>query len=150
MEPKIVTKPAFSVVGLKYRGKSEQNEIPQLWGALMPRVGEIKNITNQGVCYGLGDNFDESSGEFDYVAGFEVSSTEGLPAGMVHWDVPETRYAVFTCSLSTLREIYRYAYFTWLPQSEYERGPGPDVELYDERFDAQNPASEFDILVPIQ
>ena len=36
MEPKLVHLPAFTVVGMKYRGKNEQNEIPQMWGRFIP------------------------------------------------------------------------------------------------------------------
>jgi predicted transcriptional regulator YdeE len=62
MEPKIVRRPGLVVVGMKCRGKSEKNEIPQLWERFMPRVGEIKGRADR---YGFGvmDNYDERTGE---------------------------------------------------------------------------------------
>ena len=48
MEPKIITKPAFTMVGLPYFGKNENQEIHQLWGQFnrrMEQLGSIKNDT---------------------------------------------------------------------------------------------------------
>ena len=150
MEPKIVKGAAFTVVGMKYHGKNENNEIPQLWGEFGPRMHEIKQVANPHIAYGVCDNFDKSSGEFDYIAGFEVSSTAEIPGGMVSWDIPEGKYAVFTCTLPTLGEAFQYAYHTWLPQSGYQHVAGPEFELYDERFDLKDPGSEMDVYIPIK
>ena len=150
MEPKIVKRAAFTVVGMKYHGKNENNEIPQLWGEFGPRMGEIKQMANRHVAYGVCDNFDESSSEFDYIAGFEVASTAEIPEGMVSWDIPEGKYAVFTCTLPTLGETYQHASHTWLPQSGYQRALGPELELYDESFDPRDPSSEMEVYIPIK
>ncbi|MGD2179429.1 MAG: GyrI-like domain-containing protein, partial [Anaerolineae bacterium] len=85
MEPNIVTQSAFTVVGMKYRGKNEQNEIPEMWEEFGPRMREIKHVVNPHIAYGVMHNYDEESGEFDYVAGFEVSSIAEVPEGMVSW-----------------------------------------------------------------
>ena len=108
MEPKIVSKPAFTVVGMKYRGKNENGEIPQMWGAFMSRAVEVLNKADPHVCYGVCGNMD-ASGAFDYVAGFEVSSDAEVPDGMVSWAIPESKYAVFTCTLPTLGQAFEYA-----------------------------------------
>ncbi|MBN1487082.1 MAG: GyrI-like domain-containing protein [Anaerolineae bacterium] len=148
MEPKIMTKPAFTVVGLKYHGKNEANELPQLWAELNPRIDEIQHQTGYaayGVCGAM-----DTEGNFDYVAGFAVTSTEDIPEGMVAWEVPEQRYAVFECTLPTIHKTYEYIHQTWLPQSEYERTNGPDFELYGEYFDPSNPGSPMYIYIPIK
>ena len=150
MEPKIVSREAFTVVGQKYRGKNEDNEIPQIWQAFMPRVPEIGHIVNPHVAYGICGNMDVDSGEFDYVAGFEVSNAEAVPEGLVSWEVPAAKYAVFSTTLPKIGETFEYAYKTWLPQSGYQPAGGPDVELYDEQFDPQDPNSKFDIYIPIK
>jgi AraC family transcriptional regulator len=150
MEPKIVTKPAFTVVGMKYRGKNEKSEIPQLWEQFGPRICEIKHLADPHVAYGVMHNYDEESGEFDYVAGFEVSSVAEVPEGMVSWEVPEQTYAVFTCTLPTLMETFERAYKTWLPHSGYQRADSPEFELYDENFDSQDENSEMAIYIPIR
>jgi AraC family transcriptional regulator len=150
MEPKIVSRPAFTVVGLRYRGKNEHNEIPRMWSEFGPRMAAVKHVVNPDISYGVMGNYDESTGEFDYVAGIEVDSADDIPPGMVSWDVPEQTYAVFTCTLPTIREGYDRAYNTWLPQSEYQHGGGPEFELYDEKFDPGDPSSEMYIYVHIR
>ena len=150
MEPQIVQKEACPVVGLKYRRKNENNEIPQLWRDLMPRAGKVQHIADPHAAYGINDNMDESTGEWDYVAGFAVHSAEEIPPGMVRWEVPGGTYAIFACTLPTLGETYLHAYRTWVPQSDYQLAGGPDFELYDEAFNPEDPASTMYIYVPIQ
>jgi AraC family transcriptional regulator len=150
MDPKIVSRPAFTVVGLKYRGKNENKEIPQLWDQLMPRAGEIAGRVNPQVAYGVEGNFDMNSGEFDYLAGFEVSDENAAPAGMSVWRVPEQTYAVFACTLPTLMETMGHIYQTWLPQSGYQHGGGPEFEFYDEHFDPHDDRSTMYLYVPIR
>jgi len=149
MEPKIISRGAFRVVGMKYRGKNENNEIPQLWTKFMPKTSEIKHIANPNIAYGVMDNFDKESGDFDYIAGFEVDSITNIPAGMVSWDVPAQTYAVFTCTLPTLIKAFHHVYKTWLPQSGYQRADGPDFELYDENFDHKDENSKMFIYIPV-
>lgn len=132
MEPKIVTKPAFTVVGLMYFGKNEQNEIPGMWDKLNPRYEEIQHKT--GPAYGVCGDMEED-GRFHYLAGFEVSAAQDLPPGMEKWTVPEQQYAIFPCSLKTIHETYQYIFETWLPQSGYTRADGPDFEFYGKEFD---------------
>ncbi len=147
MEPKIVSKVAFTAVGMLYHGKNENNEIAQLWAQFNPRIPEIQHIVDGafGVCGNTQEN-----GEFDYMAGFAVSSTEAVPQGMQTWEVPAQKYAVFPCTLKTIGETYKYAFETWLPGSGYKYTEGPDFEYYDEDFDPQQEGSVLYIYVPIQ
>ena len=148
MEPELKSKPAFTVVGMKYRGKNENNEVPQLWARFQSRMREIKHIA--GPAYGVMDNYDEKTGEFDYVAGFEVDSAADIPEGMVSVAVPEQTYAVFTCTLLTLAKTFEYSYKTWLPQSGYQRLSGPEFELYDESFNLIDETSKMYVYIPVQ
>jgi predicted transcriptional regulator YdeE/nitroreductase len=150
MEPKIVERGAFTVVGLKYRGKNENNEIPQLWQALGPRVYAIKNMVGDHVAYGISANMDRETGEFDYIAGFGVTSAEDVPEGMIAFEIPSAWYAIFSTTLPKIGETFQKAYQTWLPQAGCEPTGGPELEVYDERFNVQDPTSEFDLYVPIK
>lgn len=150
MEPKIVSRPAFTVVGVKYRGKNENKEIPQLWEKFMPRMDEVKHKENPHVCYGVMDNFDKKTGDFDYLAGFEVKSTEDIPEGMVSWKVPEQTYAVFACTLQSIMDAFRHIYKRWFPQSSYQRTDGPEFELYDENFKPDEGKLDMYIYIPIK
>jgi len=150
MQPMIVTKPAFSAIGLKYRGKNENSEIAAMWGTANARVEEIvAAATGIGAAYGICRDM-ESDGVFEYLACMEVEEIREIPEGMERWDVPEQTYAVFPCKLATIGEAYRYAFEEWLPASGYRRGDSPDFEYYDESFDpndAEN--SQLYIYIPI-
>jgi AraC family transcriptional regulator len=148
MEPKIISKPAFTIIGLLYHGNNAENEIPQLWGQLMSRSSEIQNQIGN-IAYGAAANFDEASKAFDYVAGFEVSPETDAPQGMVKWNIPARTYVVFTCTLPTMMDTYKSIHETWFPQSDYQRAAGPEFELYGEKFDPNDPNSKMDIYIPV-
>jgi AraC family transcriptional regulator len=133
-----------------FRGKNDDNQIPQLWGEFGPRMSSIENVVNPQVCYGVVTKFDQTSHEFEYVAAMEVIGDADLPAGMERFDLPEAKYAVFTCTLPTIGEAYGFIDGTWLPQSGHRRTGGPEFELYDERFSPEDPSSEMEIYIPIQ
>jgi predicted transcriptional regulator YdeE len=148
MEAKIVTKPAFTVVGLRYFGDNKHGEIPALWSQLNPRVDEIQNIC-EDAAYGLCRSAPNDKGEFEYVAGFPVSDASQVPAGMVSRTVPDARYAVFPCTISTIHQTYRHVADVWLPQSGHKWASSPDFELYDDKFVIDDPQSVLYIYVPI-
>ena len=149
MEPKIVTKPAFTVVGMKYRGENKNNEIAQIWQEFIPRMKEIKHTSNDEVSYGVCSDLEDID-VFEYVAGMEVDSAAEIPEGMVSWGVPEQKYAVFACTLATLHAAYEHAFQTWLPQSGYQRGDSYDFELYDTTSDEEEENLELSIYIPIK
>lgn len=150
MEPRIIEMEAFSVLGLHCRGRNEGNEISQLWQSLHGRIAEIMDAVDDRMAFGMSDNMDETTGEFDYIAGYPVVSACETPHGMVQRDVPGGTYAVFSCTLPTTGQTFDYAYKTWIPQSGYQCGGGPDIERYDERFDPADPASEFEVYISIR
>jgi predicted transcriptional regulator YdeE/DNA-binding transcriptional MerR regulator len=152
MEPKFVSLPAFTVVGMSYVGKNANQEIAQMWGVFNQVSDQIKHRDPEaalGVCLmppGLPE------GEFEYVASFKVGQVEDVPEGMVVRQVPAQDYAVFAHvgSLEKLRDTYNYIYHVWLPQSGYQRTDGPDIEYYDEDFTDFAPDSRFYIYVPVK
>ncbi len=150
MEPQIVTKPAFTVVGMKYHGQNKHNEIPQLWGEFMQHTAKIAHIVNPDLCYGACGAMNEETGEFDYLAAFEVGEETAVPANMERWEIPANEYAVFTCTLPTIHATFDYIYGKWLPQSAYKRAPGAEFELYDETFDPNDPDSLLYLYIPVQ
>ncbi|MGA9192236.1 MAG: GyrI-like domain-containing protein [Anaerolineales bacterium] len=149
MEPRILTKPAFSVMGLTVSAKGGSPEIPGLWEKLMPRLEEISG-RNSDDAFGVIDNFDEEAGEMDYTAGYQVEASQQPPSGMTVVHVPAQTYAVFECTLPTLMEALDRAYHAWLPNSGYRRARGPEFEYYGEDFFASDPDSPMSIFVPIE
>ncbi len=136
MEPTFVHRSAFTVVGVKYHGKNEHDEIPQMWDReFLPRVQEIPNPVHPEISYGVEGNVNEETDVFDYVAGIEVSEADDIPEGMAVWEVPENTYAVFPCSLRNLGETLTWIHQSWFPESEYQPAEGPMFEYYDTDFD---------------
>jgi len=152
MEPvRFESLPAFKVMGMKYRGNNANQEIAQMWGRLNPRAHEIP-MTGEcayGVCLMLPG---ESSGVFEYVAGFKVEAFDNVPEGMVVIDVPENRYAVFAHrgSLETLSQTYASILDDWYPRSGYQPTGGYDMEVYTDEFKDFAPDSVFYIYEPIK
>jgi AraC family transcriptional regulator len=150
MQAKIVRKPAFSVVGMSYHGKNQHNEIPQLWRSFGPRMGEVQHVAHPENAYGVMDHLDARTGEFDYLAAFEVTTIAEIAEGMTVKAIPAQTYAVFPCMLSTLRQTYAAIYQDWMPNSGYQRAGGPEFELYDERFTPDDPNSEMFLYIPVE
>ena len=151
MDPtQITTRPSFTVVGLLYHGDNKHGEIPQLWDELYPdRAAEITGKVNPNVAYGVEDNFDHDTGQWDYVAGYEVTPDAPVPAGMVRKQVPAQTYAVFKTTLPEIGQTMDAIYQTWLPASGYQRGDGPEFEYYDEDFDPAHGKLDFFMYIPV-
>ena len=153
VEPKIVKRKAFKVVGLKYYGNDPKNNCPKLWQEFMKRIGEIRNALPVMESYGLMCTGEEDfvDGKFDYIASVSVSDLDNIPEGMVGAEIPEATYAVFTHKgrLDTLQETYEYIYGNWFQNSEYEPLGLNEFELYDDRFTGEE-SSQFDIYIPLK
>lgn len=161
MQPKIIEKESFKVLGIQGDFTMENNTIPQMWDAFIPRMGEIKNRVNPEICYGICSspgpetNYQEFTEQtiFNELVCQEVADFNHIPAGMTTRTIPDGKYAVFTHKgpLSNLKHTYDYIYKNWLPDSQYKVSAPYDFELYDGRFnymDQEN--SEIDIYVPIK
>jgi AraC family transcriptional regulator len=150
MEPKIATRPAFKVIGMKYHGTAQENEIPQLWVNFMGRQDEIQHRVDTLLSYGVTTSFDFVSREFDYIACIPVEEIAKIPDGMVGIEIPEGTYAEFTTTIPTMMESYKYANDKWLPQSGYVRDYRPEFEEYPGEFNPDDPESRFRFYVPIK
>ncbi|MFZ6031096.1 MAG: GyrI-like domain-containing protein [Chloroflexota bacterium] len=152
MEPKFVSLPAFTLVGMPYVGKNENQEIAQMWGVFNQQEQNIQHAVRDaayGLCTiqpGLPE------GTFEYVASFKVEKAEGVPEGMVVREVPAQQYAVFTHigALEKLCDTYNYIYQVWIPKSGYQAADNFDFEYYDEAFKDFSPDSRFYIYVPVK
>lgn len=153
LEPKIIKKDGFKVVGLKYYGDDPKNNCPKLWENFFKRMGEIENKVGNMESFGLMCTGEEEMSEekFDYIACIGVTEFGKIPEGMVGAEVPAATYAVFTHkgTLENLPRTYEYIYGTWFPKSGYEPVGMNEFEYYDQRFTGKED-SEFDIYVPLK
>jgi predicted transcriptional regulator YdeE/DNA-binding transcriptional MerR regulator len=156
MEPKIVKKDGFTLVGLRYFGTNQNQEISRMWGKFNQRMEELGGLPNDtgeaaiGLCITPEDAPVEDG--FEYVAGLPVSEVGDIPEGFVVREMPAYTYAVFSHKgdLSGLAKTYEYIYETWLPQSGYELAAKIDFEYYNEDFKDFAPDSVFYIYIPIK
>lgn len=154
MQPKIVNRPAFTVIGYCYHGNNHNQEIAQMWGKFTQRLDEIQTtntLETFGVCL-LPAGLPE--GHFEYVAAMQTAENAPVPEGMVKRSLPAYTYAVFEHigALDTLHQTYQNIFQTWLPQSGYKQlENGLDMEVYDNRvFNDFSPDSIMYIYVPVK
>ncbi|MGC4377523.1 AraC family transcriptional regulator [Fictibacillus sp. Mic-4] len=154
MEPKIVVKDQFTVVGIACSTTLTESKVPALWEEFLLRVGEIKNRISPDLMMGVSEFATNHVHEdFSYMACVPVSSVYDLPAGMVCKTIPKREYVVVTHKgkLNSLGNAFDYIYGSWLPKSGYELVQGDDFEIYDKRFlGADNEESQVDIYIPIR
>ena len=149
MKVDISARDGFVVIGMKYRGRNENKEIPALWGEFMPRFGEITGVVDAPVFYGVMGNYDMATGAFDYVAGSEVLPDALAPEGMTRWEVPGGTYAVVSFPFSAIMEATHDAHRTWLPASGRQHTGGPEFEYYPRTFEPDDPNSEMQLWIPL-
>lgn len=150
MQANIITKPAFTVVGLRIHAKAMSPEIPALWGQFAPRIDQVPHLAEPHVSYGMMDNFNEAASELDYMAGVSVTNADALPTGMTVWNVPAATYVVFETTIPTIGETMWKVHSEWFPASGYRQAPGPYFERYGETFNPNDPTSKISIYMPVE
>ncbi|MGA7810220.1 AraC family transcriptional regulator [Bradyrhizobium sp.] len=149
--PRFETGKAFLVAGIGDRFSHDNGAgIPGLWQRYQQMVGEIPDRVGQ-VAYGVCCNGDDS-GNFDYIAGVEVSDFSDLPRRFSRVRIPEQKYAVFAHGehVSTIRRTVNTIWNHWLPSSGLKAADAPNFERYDENFDPNTGNGGFEIWVPIR
>ncbi|WP_409305943.1 AraC family transcriptional regulator [Peribacillus sp. SCS-155] len=146
MEPKVITKPAFHVIGfeLETRNVDGQNnkDIPEFWQQYMQNsLGcRIPNPVYKNQELGICTDFNPETGEFIYLIGMEVEEGSVTPEGMVYRSIPEEEYAVFTTPKAndqtfslTIQTTWNKIFTEWFPKTGYEHAGTTEFELYDQR-----------------
>jgi AraC family transcriptional regulator len=158
--PKINVKshPEVIVVGLKYQGKNEAGEIPQLWQEInqyWDKIQALDEAAHAGYGISIMDEDFEKTMVFDYVAGFPVLDEDAKqPEDLVSFTIPEGEYAVITVpNLENISQAFDGVY-RWIAQSdEYvldlSRG-NFNFELYGEEFMPAEGTEKFYIYVPVK
>ncbi|MCP3472519.1 AraC family transcriptional regulator [Bradyrhizobium sp. CCGUVB1N3] len=153
--PRFETAKAFLVAGLGERISCDNGAvIPGLWHRFHQEVADIPACVGQGkyqVAYGVCCNGDDA-GNFDYIAGVEVSDFSDLPRRFGRIRIPEQRYAVFTHAdhVASIRRTVNTIWNQWLPASNLKAADAPNFERYDEKFDPKTGNGGFEIWVPVK
>jgi AraC family transcriptional regulator len=160
MEMKLVTKPAFNIIGyeLKTRNTDGENnlEIPKFWQHyIQNNLGsKIPNPLNRNEL-GLCTDYNMTTGEFVYMIGMEVEEGTPVPEGLSYRSFPEMEYAIFTTPKATeenfvqsIQQTWVEVFSKWFPDSGYEHQGSFEFELYDERCYGKD--KQIDICIPVK
>jgi AraC family transcriptional regulator len=150
--PRFETGKPLLVAGISERCTHENGGagIPNQWQRFHQKAGDIPDRVGQ-MAYGVCCNGDDS-GNFDYIAGVEVSDFSGLPREFSRVRIPEQRYAVFTHRdhISSIRQTVNTIWNHWLPASGLKAADAPSFERYDENFDPLTGNGGLEIWMPVK
>lgn len=134
--------------GERYRYDSIEG-IPNLWYRFGPHIGKVPHQVGE-LTYGVCDDGDDTS--FEYLAGVEVSSLEGLDDNFRIVTLPATEYAVFVHHghASGIRQTCETIWKKWQPESGRQFARSPMFELYGEAFDPITASGDVEIWCPLQ
>lgn len=158
MEMKIVTLPAFHVVGYSLEATVEEFESglgKSHYDKLVERKKEIHHRKNENVMlmqiYPMNEDFNAKVDKFTHLIGYEVTSLDNFPSEMISHDVPVSQYATCTHrgNESEIGDTYDYIYGQYLGETGHEP-KCYDFEIWDERYQPESPNNEIDIYVALQ
>lgn len=141
MEPKIVHKEAFALLGLQERFTPENEDFEGIWKRFMKYAGQIQPHSIDGAFYGACFGVEEGK-QMDYLAAMAVASVDdvgGVPEGLTLREVPASRYAVFECTVKTISDTYDRIFGEWVPSAPYGR---PDQSAPKAGFERYPPATD--------
>lgn len=98
---KVGQQDSFTVVGLTVRTTNDkeaggQGEIPQLWQSVMQddKLSQVPNRVSDDLVVVYSDYATDSSGEYNYTLGVQVTSADKVPDGFVVRKIQAGKYAV--------------------------------------------------------
>jgi AraC family transcriptional regulator len=123
---------------------------PAQWQRFVPYLGSIAGQVGR-TTFGVSCNGDDE-GNFDYVAGVEVTDFSDLPAGFARVRIAAHKYAVFSHRehISTIRRTINTIWSRWLPASGHEAADAPSFECFGEEFDPDTGMGGFEIWIAIR
>jgi AraC family transcriptional regulator len=148
--PRFETGKPFLVAGIGERYSCESSAaIPGLWQRFHRSVDHIPGRIGK-VAYGVCCNADDA-GNFDYVAGVEVSDFSDLPREFTGIRIAAQKYAVFSHRdhISGIRRTVNTIWNHWLPSSGLQAADAPNFERYDETFDPSTGNGGLEIWIPV-
>ena len=148
--PRLIIGKAFLVAGVGERYSGDGSAaIPHQWQRFHQMVDRIPNRLGPlafGVCHNADD-----AGNFDYIAGVEVSDFDDLPREFSRLRIPEQRYAVFTHAghVSSVRRTFATIWNRWLPEAGLKAADAANFERYDTNFDPLTGNGGLEIWIPV-
>ena len=141
MVPEIMVMPAQRVIGFEQMIDSpfvdpvHCTTIAEPWMKLLATLADDADLYDRklvGITLSESGNFTEST--VNYIAGIVIDNLREKPADMVEINLPAQAVAIFRLSSNVandnLKQKIDSIYGYWLMNSEYNRGPGNDYELF--------------------
>lgn len=147
IEPRIIYKPAFRVIGIPLNGVEIANNLDAVWEKLADRYSEISHADPD---QGFGVHTFNEQGHF-YLAGLAVHKDGHLPEGMAELAIDPHAYAVFPHrgDSADLTDTITAIFDNWLPQSGYRMADEFYFEYYDDHFQPGSLDSVIFIFLPV-
>ena len=120
MEPQIVRREGFTVMGMIGHFGSAAENFGPLWNEYMRHHKQVEPVSAGEGHYGVYLGADHTK-PIDYLAGMAVEGTAVAPEGVEAREVPAALYAVFECSFQEIGPTYGYIWGEWLRSSPYEQ-----------------------------
>lgn len=153
MNPRIVNKEAFTVIGVFCRA-NPSGTLHKLWEEFGKRATEIQNVADHHKAYQvcIFEDADPGSDEYTFIAGMEVKESSPIPENMIAHTVSAATYAVFEHHglLDKMHQSYEYIFGVWLPENSRQMAEADSLEVYDERFKVGSEDSVFEIWIPLK
>lgn len=159
MEPQVMKKAAFQVVGYRFEVNLQEIKndhiVKNAIVKLKEQANEISNRMGEHIyliqIYPIKENFDAMVDRFISIIGYEVSEVGSRPADTFVQSVPENMYAFYTHYglEEELDKAYDYLYGRWMEEHGYE-SLGYDLERWDERYKPEEPDNEIDMFIAIK
>lgn len=135
LTPTFRTLPSFHLAGIRrwHTFATAFETIPPQWNEF--NAMNLPGRADTQVSYGATCQMDMPNQRFEYLAGYEVTNFDALPADLGRMIVPAAEYAVFP--LETVRDIrpfWQEFFQSWLPSSGLKAAKTPDFERYDHTF----------------
>lgn len=148
MEPQIVLKSTFTVVGFSENGNGSDVAPEVLWNALSARFHEIPGA-DPDAGYGV---HTWQNGQHHYLIGLAASCSSHPPVGMVARSFDPHAYAVFIHPgpISGLGATIAWIFDDWLPKSKFQWVADFYFEYYDDRFAPDSEDSIMFLFVPVK
>ena len=148
MEPEIMRKEAFTLLGLQERFTPDNEDHEGIWKRFMKYHDQIQAFSIDRAYYGA--NFGAEEGQaIDYLAGMAVTGVQDVPKGLTLREVPASRYAVFECTVQTISSTYDWIFGQWLKKALYPRPSEDSAKADFERYPSATDSGDTPVLLHI-
>ena len=146
---KVEDQQSFTVIGVSVRTDNRKEaggngEIPKMWASAMQdgTFDRIPNRADGNILAVYTDYASDQNGEYTYVLGARVTSTDKVPDGFVAVTVPAGKYAMVQTDKGALPDVmprvWQRIYAMSTKELGGERAFKTDYEVYPAGFDWQN------------